>query len=559
MKNSLKMIALSTTTAALLFGFAGQNITSAASLKGTAKEQNAAQTAALLQNNLFAGTSGAQLEQLLHSFGLDLNSLLNTQYSNNNAWYTNLLAGFNNPHHQMTREQFTYKLVTAMEAQGKLPLIKPVVTKFKDQDKVSPQYAAAIQRALSYKIIKLDAHGKFNPKASISKADAQSAVGNAQNYLKTHSSPVNQGKKITGEQAVQLIKELVGPEASLQIKIDPKAAVTRESFTYLLVHTLQTSGQLPMIKVVPVNVKDASAIDASKSGAIQMALSLGFLTLDKNGKFNPKASLSLEDASNITARAKAYLNSHGLTPNDQTSIKPEQAAQLIKQVVGSSLQIKIDTNSIVTRESFTYLLVHTLQTSGQLPMINVVPVDVKDASAMDVSKSGAIQMALALGFISLDQAGNFNPNAQLSVAEAKEIADKATAYLKNHQVPTDDRTAITAEQAVQLIKQAAGSNLQIKINPEAVVNRQSFTYLLIHTLQSSGQLPNFNLIPVEVKDGSNIDILNQGAIQTALALNIVQLDEQGMFNPNGALPLEDAQAMVNRAIEVVKKFSNPKA
>ncbi|CAM3567804.1 S-layer-like y domain-containing protein [Paenibacillus lupini] len=555
MKKPLKMIALSTTAAALLFGFAGQQITSAASLKGSVNEQSETHAASMLQNNLIAGTNSAQLDQLLHSFGLDLNSLFNSQYSHNLAWYTNLLSGFNNPHHQMTREQFTYRLVTEMEAQGKLPMIKPVVIKFKDQDKVSPQYAAAIQRALSYKIAKLDANGKFNPKSAISKADAESAIHNAQNYLKAHTSPVDQVIKITAEQTVQLIKELVGPQASLQIKIDPNAAVTRESFTYLLVHTLQSSGQLPMIKVVPVNVKDASAMDASKSGAIQTALALGFLSLDKAGKFNPKASLSLADASNITARAKAYLNSHGLTPSDQTAIKPEQAVQWIKQVVGSSsLQIKIDPNSIITRESFTYLLVHTLQTSGQLPMINVIPVDVKDASAMDVSKSGAIQMALALGFLSLDQASNFNPNAQLTAAEAKEIADKAAAYLKNHPVPTVDNTSITAEQAVQLIKQVAGSSLQIKINPDAVVNRQSFTYLLVHTLQSSGQLPNFNLIPVEIKDGSKIDILNEGAIQTALALNIVQLDEQGMFNPNGALPLEDAQAMVSRAIEVVNKY-----
>ncbi|MBM7569055.1 S-layer homology domain-containing protein [Paenibacillus sacheonensis] len=442
MKKPFKMIALSTTAAALMFGFAGPQITSAASLKDYGQVQGNSHMAAMLQSNLIAGNNASQVDLLLDSLGLNLNSLLHSswyaQYSHNSvSWYENVIAGFNNPHRQLTREQFTYRLISNMEARGKLPLIKPVVVKFTDFDRVSPAYAASIQRALSYNIVQLDANGKFNPKSIISNAEAKSEIQNAQNYLKAHSSPVDTGKKLTGVQAVQLIKQVVGPDAALQIKIDPTAAVTRESFTYLLVHTLQSSGQLPMINVVPVNIKDESA--------------------------------------------------------------------------------------------------------------------------MDVSKSGAIQTALALGFLSLDQAGNFQPNAKLTLSEAAAISAKATSYLKSHPASPVGGATITAEQAIQLIKQAAGSNLQIKINPNTVMNRQSFTYLLVHTLQTSGKLPKFNLIPAEIKDDFKIDILSEGAIQTALALKIVQLDPTGLFNPDGEITLKDATAMVNRAIEVVKMYATPKA
>jgi preprotein translocase subunit Sec61beta len=432
---------------------------------------------------------------------------------------------------------------------------------FKDLGNVSPEYAASIQRALSYGIVKLDANGKFNPKAIITRADAAAEVRNAQSYLKSHSTPINQGSTLTAEQAVQLIKQVVGPQAALQIKIDPNAVVTRESFTYLLVHTLQQSGQLPLINVVPVEVKDEYGMDVSKSGAVQTALALGFVGLDQAGNFNPKAQMTLAQATEIAAKATAYLNAHSSPIDHGATLTAEQAVQLIKQVVGpqAALQIKIDPNAVVTRESFTSLLVHTLQQSGQLPMIHVVPVEVKDEYGMDVSNSGAVQTALALGFVGLDQAGNFNPKAQLTLAEASDIAAKATAYLKAHPAPTVDNATITAEQAVQLIKTAVGSDLQIKIDPNAVVTRESFTYLLVHTLQSSGQLPQFNLIPTEIADDYNVDILNEGAIQTALALKIAQLDSEGKFNPKGGLTLADATAMVNRAIEVVKVYSNPQA
>lgn len=224
--------------------------------------------------------------------------------------------------------------------------------------------------------------------------------------------------------------------------------------------------------------------------------------------------------------------------------------QVIKEAVGpeAGLQIKIAPAASMSREAFTYLLIHTLQTSGQLPMINVIPEDVKDGDQIDILNSGAIQTALALGFVELDADGNFNPKAAITRPEAASIVGNAVNYLKAHPAPGAVSKTITATEAVQFIKDAAGpeANLQIKIDPNMSVTRESFTYLLINTLQTNGQLPMIKLIPVEIKDNDKINILNSGAIQTALALKIVKLDQDGSFRPQDGVTSADAAAMVSQ-------------
>ncbi|MNE94756.1 hypothetical protein D3C80_1927590 [compost metagenome] len=87
------------------------------------------------------------------------------------------------------------------------------------------------------------------------------------------------------------------------------------------------------------------------------------------------------------------------------------------------------------------------------------------------------------------------------------------------------------------------------------MTRESFTYLLVHTLQTSGQLPMIKLNPVEIKDNHEIDILNSGAIQTAIALQIVNLDADGNFNPKDGITRADAAAMVAQVHEILEKSS----
>jgi hypothetical protein len=461
MKVPFKMITMST-AAALALSFAGHELASAASFKDINSVQGKEKIIALQNSGLIKGISadlfaplltiseaeGVQLIVNAFDLNLDLVRFVKepkaSDYFKNasdSAWYAKafIIAAVNGmdlpadlkPNKKLTREEFTHQLIHTIEASGKLPMVKPVVVEFKDQDQVKLDYSASIQRALNYGVVKLDAHGKLNPKKEITRAEAAIEISNALAYLKAHPAPVVEGEALTSEQAVQLIKDVVGPEAALQIKIDPTASISRESFTYLLVHTLQTSGQLPMLNVVPVEVKDEAQMDISNSGAIQTAIALGFVSLDQAGNFNPKAELTRTDATAIASKATEYLKAHPAPVAEGAFLTSEQAVQLIKDAAGpeAALQIKIDPSASVTRESFTYLLVHTLQTSGQLPMLNVVPVEVKDEDQMDVSNSGAIQTAIALKIVELDSEGKFNPKGGVTLTDATAMVNHVKEIL----------------------------------------------------------------------------------------------------------------------------------
>ncbi|MBW7458782.1 S-layer homology domain-containing protein, partial [Paenibacillus sepulcri] len=394
MKKPFKIITLST-AAALLLSFAGQEMASAASFKDINNVQGKEKIIALQQSGLIKGISAylfaphntisevEGVQMIVNALGLNLDLVRFVKEpkasdyfanANDSSWYSKalIIAAVNGldlpadlkPNHKMTREEFTHQLIHAIEASGKLPMVKPVVVEFKDQNQVKLNYSASIQRALNYGVVKLDAHGKLNPKKEITRAEAAVEISNALAYLKAHPAPPANSETLTAEQAVQLIKEAAGPDADLQIKIDPNASVTRESFTYLLVHTLQTGGQLPMLNLKPVEIKDEAQMDILNSGAIQTAIALGFVELDQVGNFNPKANITRTDATGIVNKAVEYLKAHPAPGDESTTLTAEQAVQLIKEAAGpdADLQIKIDPNASVTRESFTYLLVHTLQT-----------------------------------------------------------------------------------------------------------------------------------------------------------------------------------------------------
>jgi len=462
MKKTFKIITMSA-AAALTLSFAVQPFASAAAFKDLNNIQDKEKIIELQNSGKIKGISPSLfgphipiseaegVQMIVNALGLNLDLVRfakepkATDYfanANNSAWYSQalIIAAVNGldlpadlkPNQKLQREEFTHQLIHAIELSGQLPMVKPVVVEFKDQDQVNVEYSGSIQRALNYGVVKLDDKGKFNPKKVITRAEAAVEISNALAYLKAHTAPVAASETLTAEQAVQLIKQAVGPSADLQIKIDPKASMSRESFTYLLVHTLQTSGQLPMINVIPVEVKDESQMDISNSGAIQTAIALGFVALDEAGKFNPKADITRTAATDIVNKAIVFLKAHPAPGAVNETLTAEQAIQLIKEAVGpkADLQIKIDPKSEMSRESFTYLLVHTLQTSGQLPMIKLIPVEIKDNDKIDILKSGSIQTAISLKIVKLDADGNFNPKAGITRTDATAMVSQVHEILK---------------------------------------------------------------------------------------------------------------------------------
>ncbi len=154
-------------------------------------------------NNLITAAEGIQF--IVNAFGLNIDNIrfikepMATDYfpnAKNDAWYSNtlIIAAMNGldlpkdlkPQQLWTREEFTYYLIKVMEKVGDLPMIKLVPAEISDQDKLSAQYQGAVQRAIVYKVVKLDEKGRFNPKEKVKRSEAAEAVYNVLEYLSAH-------------------------------------------------------------------------------------------------------------------------------------------------------------------------------------------------------------------------------------------------------------------------------------------------------------------------------------------------------------------------------------
>ncbi|MDR6552648.1 S-layer homology domain-containing protein [Paenibacillus qinlingensis] len=341
MKKTIKTLTLTAATALLSLTLIGQSFAASATFTDLDNVATKDKIISLQQAGIVSGIttdlfapleklSTAQAVQLyVNALGLNLDLIRfvkepkATDYfanASNDAWYANafIVAAANgvelpkdlDPNKKITREEFTHQLVRAIEISKGLPLINPVLEDIKDTDQLNVEYSGSIQRALKYGIIKLNAEGKFNPKNEITRADAAEEIFNALAYLKAHPTPIVSADPITATQSVELIKGALGELGTdIQIKIDPDAKVTRESFTYMLIHTLQTSEKLPLIKISPVEIKDNDKMDILHVGAIQTALALDIVELNADGAFNPQDGITLTEATDIVKNATKAVES----------------------------------------------------------------------------------------------------------------------------------------------------------------------------------------------------------------------------------------------------------
>ncbi|MCX7747440.1 MAG: S-layer homology domain-containing protein [Clostridia bacterium] len=153
-------------------------------------------------------TAAQSIQLFVRAFNLNLDTIRfikepkATDYfkkAKDNAWYAQALIisavrGLDfpadiDPNRTLTREEYTYHLVKATENYGQLPMIKLVPVEIADQDQMTIEYSGAIQRALKYGIVKLDADGKFSPKGELSRAESAEQLYNALEYLKAHPTP----------------------------------------------------------------------------------------------------------------------------------------------------------------------------------------------------------------------------------------------------------------------------------------------------------------------------------------------------------------------------------
>lgn len=91
----------------------------------------------------------------------------------------------------------------------------------------------------------------------------------------------------------------------------------------------------------------------------------------------------------------------------------------------------IDPSKLITKELFTNLLVQGVEKVGNLPLINIVPVDIADEAALEPSYQGSIQRSLKYKINTLDANGKFNPKSELTRVEAAIMLYNALEYLNS--------------------------------------------------------------------------------------------------------------------------------
>lgn len=113
-------------------------------------------------------------------------------------------------------------------------------------------------------------------------------------------------------------------------------------------------------------------------------------------------------------------------------------AFVIAQNSGFDLDAAVNPDKPMTREEFTHQLILAMEKHGDLPKINIKPVEFSDDDQLNVSYQGTVQRALVLGIAKLDENQQFHPGDLITRADAAVLTYNAVEYLAAHPAPSSD-------------------------------------------------------------------------------------------------------------------------
>lgn len=113
-------------------------------------------------------------------------------------------------------------------------------------------------------------------------------------------------------------------------------------------------------------------------------------------------------------------------------------AFIIANLNGVDIPKDVKPAAKMTKEEFTTFVMQAMEKAGNMPMINIKPVDIADDSKITPSYQGAIQRSLALDINKLDSKGNFDPKGEVTRAEAAVMIYNALEYMSHLKTPTVD-------------------------------------------------------------------------------------------------------------------------
>ncbi|QDH21157.1 S-layer homology domain-containing protein [Saccharibacillus brassicae] len=102
---------------------------------------------------------------------------------------------------------------------------------------------------------------------------------------------------------------------------------------------------------------------------------------------------------------------------------------------GVSIPGAVDPSAKITREDYVDYLMDALKTAGNLPMINILVPEIADQDLFDIDKLGSTQLAIALEIAELDADKKFDPQAEITRAEAAVLLYNAVDYFNGLKLP----------------------------------------------------------------------------------------------------------------------------
>lgn len=121
----------------------------------------------------------------------------------------------------------------------------------------------------------------------------------------------------------------------LPAQFNPTAELSREAFVSILRKALYTTGNYPVVKMY-IFITDESDITLDYSGDIQVMLLHKIATLDQEGKFHPKQSITRIEAAKMAYKANEFVRAFKEASeqlNDQVSYKTEKVSDAINKVI----------------------------------------------------------------------------------------------------------------------------------------------------------------------------------------------------------------------------------
>jgi hypothetical protein len=187
----------------------------------------------------------------------------------------------------------------------------------------------------------------------------------------------------------------------------------------------------------------------------------------------------------------------------------------------------------------------------------------------DLGSIGAKDKILSLqerGYVSGVADGVFAPDRSVTAAQGVRFivkaldlnldtirfikAPKATDYFTKA-----DDSAWYADTLI--IAAVNGLDLPKDMDPNQKWTREEFTYQLVQAMEKHENLPMIKLVPVTISDQDQMNVSYSGAIQRALAYDIVKLDSKGNFDPKAGISSAEAAEQIYNALAYLAAHPMP--